>query len=148
MNTVIEKVEKAIASPTSPAERNVFLAAFATPTLAQLELRAPGGAFVRVGGNYPTEFQPNAVIAMRYESPAQLYAMAALFATLAKSMEDMQPTPIVPASGFGVEPLGREMKRALANAARVPDPIRRESTTATVSGAGAAVPVSAGEPAH
>jgi hypothetical protein len=146
MNTVTEKVEKAIASPTSPAERNVFLAAFATPTLAQLELRAPGGAFVRMGTSPTEEFTPSTTIAMRYDSPAQLYAMAALFATLAKRMEDMQPVPAVMAatapgpqgvfhSGFG------------GNLLIVVDP-KTIANPATVSGAGAAVPVSAGEPAH
>jgi hypothetical protein len=140
MNTVIEKVEKAIASPTSPAERNVFLAAFATPTLAQLELRAPGGAFVRVGGNYPTtEFTPSTTIAMRYDSPAQLYAMAALFATLARNMEDMQGTP----------PIARLIRPGVY----APEELKRlidgeNAPETTVSGAGAAVPVSAGEPAH
>jgi hypothetical protein len=100
-----------------------------------------------MSGNYPTsEFQPSTVIAMRYDSPAQLYAMAALFATLAKSMEDMQPVPAVRAatapgpqgvfhSGFG------------GNLLIVVDP-KTIANPETVSGAGAAVPVSAGEPAH
>jgi hypothetical protein len=95
---------------------------------------------VRVGGNYPTtEFTPSTTIAMRYDSPAQLYAMAALFATLARNMEDMQGTP----------PIARLIRPGVY----APEELKRlidgeNAPETTVSGAGAAVPVSAGEPAH
>ena len=75
-------------TPTTDTERTVFRRAIATHELATIEMRAPGGGFVKEEpADLNTPFSYLDLVQMRFQTPDQLRALAMLFNQMANRMD-------------------------------------------------------------
>lgn len=90
MKGQIVSVTEFQATPNTDSERAVFLRATTTHECAKLELRAPGGGFVKETPDLNTAFSCADLVQMRFQTPEQLRALAHLAEQVASRMEAMK----------------------------------------------------------
>ncbi len=103
-------------TPNTDAERAVFLRATTSHETAHLEVRAPGGGWVKEVPDLNTSFTAADLVQLRFTSPEQLRVLAYLCEQAASRMEAMQLARI----SMGVDYVVKTEH---------PDLIRRNGTT-------------------